>query len=119
MRFGLVLGVNVATAAKAGMARNMRERREGDVLRIAWRVAASWLAAILVLYLAFALAGPQAQGMIRLYLVPSIVAPTIRPEVPNTVAITGEVVESVSAENRSPSFSTAYFTSAPATQPGE
>ncbi|MEC7761015.1 MAG: hypothetical protein VX874_03755 [Pseudomonadota bacterium] len=60
IRLGLFVAVNVATAAIAGVVRVILERWGGQVARIGVRVAASWLAAILVLYLAFAVAGPAA-----------------------------------------------------------
>ncbi|MAM60159.1 hypothetical protein [Maritimibacter sp. UBA3975] len=60
IRLGLFVAANIATAAIAGLARSMLERWDGEVTRIGWRVAASWIAAILVLYLAFAMTGATA-----------------------------------------------------------
>ena len=60
IRLGLFVAANIATAALAGVLRVILERWDGDIPRIGARVAASWLAAILVLYLAFSVAGPAA-----------------------------------------------------------
>ncbi len=57
IRLGLFVAANIATAALAGVARAVLERWDAEVTRIGWRVAASWIAAILVLYLAFAMTG--------------------------------------------------------------
>lgn len=56
-RVGLLFGVHFALAAGAGLVRVTRERILHAATTIGWRIAASWLAAILVLYLAFSLAG--------------------------------------------------------------
>lgn len=60
IRLGLFVAANIATAALAGVVRVILERWDGQVARIGARIAASWLAAILMLYLAFAVAGPAA-----------------------------------------------------------
>jgi len=57
--------------------------------------------------------------MIRVYLVPSSVAPTRRPVCPKSTAITGESDVVVSARNVSPWALIAYSRSAPAAQPGD
>jgi len=57
-RVGLLFGVHFALSAGAGLVRYTRDRIAHPVTDIGWRVAASWLAAILVLYLAFTVAGP-------------------------------------------------------------
>lgn len=54
---GLVFAANLAVAASAGLARVIVERWPGEITVIALRIAASWVAAILVLFLAFALTG--------------------------------------------------------------
>lgn len=56
-RAGLLFGLHVALAAGAGLVRVTRETFRHRATDILWRVVASWLAAILVLYLAFALRG--------------------------------------------------------------
>jgi hypothetical protein len=55
---GLLFGANLATALAAGIARLALTRVEAGWMRIAWRVAASWIGAILMLTLAFEVAGP-------------------------------------------------------------
>lgn len=59
-RAGLLFGVHFALSAGAGLVRFTRERIAHPATDIGWRVAASWLAAILVLYLAFTFSGPGA-----------------------------------------------------------
>lgn len=54
---GLLFGVNLATAAAEGLARFAVLRVDAPWMRIGWRVAASWIAAILLLMLAFELTG--------------------------------------------------------------
>lgn len=56
-RAGLLFGLHFALAATAGLVRLARDHIRHRATDIAWRVAASWLAAILVLYLAFLLRG--------------------------------------------------------------
>jgi hypothetical protein len=56
-RAGLLFAVQFALAAGAGLVRLSRDRFAFHATDILWRVAASWGAAILVLYLAFALKG--------------------------------------------------------------
>ncbi len=51
---GLIFGANVAVAAPAALVASTLERWPRDWLSIGWRVAASWLAAICALVLAFA-----------------------------------------------------------------
>ena len=51
--FGILFGTNIAVACTAGLARYAMERYEADWMRIVWRVAESWIAAILMLILAF------------------------------------------------------------------
>ncbi|MBV7379569.1 hypothetical protein [Maritimibacter dapengensis] len=57
---GLLFGANVAVSATAGIVRVCRETWPGEATRIGARIIASWVAAILVLYLAFALSGTPA-----------------------------------------------------------
>lgn len=52
---GLLLGANLAVAAAAGLAAATLDRWPRHWLRIGWRVAASWLAAIALMVLAFEL----------------------------------------------------------------
>lgn len=54
-RVGLLFATHLALAAAAGAVRVSRDRFPHRATDILWRVFASWLAAILVLYLAFAL----------------------------------------------------------------
>lgn len=54
---GLIFAANLAVAASAGLARIIVERWPGEITVIGLRIAASWVAAILVLYLAFAIRG--------------------------------------------------------------
>ena len=55
IRAGIFFAANLTLAIAAGVIRWVTERWPGEVTRIGGRVAASWLAAILVLYLAFSL----------------------------------------------------------------
>ncbi|MBY6201639.1 hypothetical protein KUV65_09720 [Maritalea mobilis] len=57
IHLGLILGVNIAVALPAGAARVALDKVAAPWMRIGWRVAASWLGAILVLYLAFEMTG--------------------------------------------------------------
>lgn len=57
IRTGILLGVNLGVAAMAAVMAMVLERWDNPITRIGGRVAASWLAAILVLYLAFVLSG--------------------------------------------------------------
>lgn len=50
---GLLFGANLAVAAMAGLAAATLERWPFHWLRIGWRVAASWLAAVALMVLAF------------------------------------------------------------------
>ncbi|EAU46310.1 hypothetical protein R2601_25471, partial [Salipiger bermudensis HTCC2601] len=59
------------------------------------------------------------QGMMRVYFVPSSVAPRRSPDWPKITAITGESEVVVSAASVSPRSGVAYSTFAPAAQPGE
>jgi len=59
-RVGLLFGAHFGLAAGAGLVRLVRDRLDYPATIIGWRVMASWLAAILVLYLAFSVAGPGA-----------------------------------------------------------
>lgn len=52
---GLLLGANVAFAVVAAVASASLDRWPRDWLRVGWRIAASWLAAICALVLAFLL----------------------------------------------------------------
>lgn len=52
---GLLFGGNLATALAAGLANLGLTRVSGGLMRIGWRVAASWIGAILILTLAFEL----------------------------------------------------------------
>lgn len=54
---GLLFGANLATAAGAGLLHELRMRWPGQVTDIGLRIFGSWVAAILVLYLAFTLTG--------------------------------------------------------------
>jgi hypothetical protein len=55
---GLLFGANLATALAAGLSSNLAMTRvRAGWMRIGWRVAASWIGAILVLMLAFELTG--------------------------------------------------------------
>jgi len=54
-RLGLLFGFNFVLAAGAGIVRISRDRFPHRATDILWRVVSSWLGAILVLYLAFAL----------------------------------------------------------------
>ncbi|AHM03535.1 hypothetical protein roselon_01140 [Roseibacterium elongatum DSM 19469] len=57
IHLGLILGVNIAVALPAGAARVALDKVQAPWMRIGWRVVASWLGAILVLYLAVDLTG--------------------------------------------------------------
>ena len=50
---GILFGTNIAVAITAGAARYAMERYTAEWMRIVWRVAASWIAAMLMLILAF------------------------------------------------------------------
>ena len=50
---GIFFGINLSIAMIAGLARFAMEQVEAAWMRILWRIAASWLAAILVLLFAF------------------------------------------------------------------
>lgn len=54
---GLLFGANLATALAAGLCRLALQRIDAHWMRIGWRVAASWIGAILLLTLAFDLTG--------------------------------------------------------------
>ncbi len=54
---GLLFGANLATALAAGIANLALTRVEAAWMRIGWRVAASWIGAILMLTLAFEVTG--------------------------------------------------------------
>ncbi|MBV7409719.1 hypothetical protein [Maritimibacter sp. DP1N21-5] len=56
IRAGIFFAANAVVAVVAGAVRWITEHWPGEVTRIGGRIAASWLAAILVLYLAFAMA---------------------------------------------------------------
>ncbi len=55
---GLLFGANLAVAAMAGLAAATLERWPHAWLRIGWRVASSWLAAVALMVLAFELRLP-------------------------------------------------------------
>lgn len=57
IHLGLLLGVNIAVAVAAAAARFALDRVKAPWMRIAWRVVASWMGAVLALYLAFELTG--------------------------------------------------------------
>ncbi|TYB81634.1 hypothetical protein [Maritimibacter fusiformis] len=59
-RVGILFAANIALATVAGAARVSLERIVHPATRIAWRIAASWVAAILVLSLAFLMRAPGA-----------------------------------------------------------
>lgn len=52
---GVLYALNMVTVAVAALARLALDRVEAMWMRILWRIAASWIAAILILYLAFTL----------------------------------------------------------------
>lgn len=56
-RVGLLFGGHFALSAGAGVVRLARSRVAHPAMTIFWRVVASWIAAILVLYLAFSFRG--------------------------------------------------------------
>jgi hypothetical protein len=56
-RAGLMFGAHFALAAAAGLVRLTRDHVRHPATTILWRVVASWIAAIVVLYLAFSLRG--------------------------------------------------------------
>lgn len=60
IHIGLFLGTNMVLAVAAGLARLSLERVTAAWMGIGWRIVASWIAAVLVLVLAFALRGPLA-----------------------------------------------------------
>lgn len=60
IRTGVLFAANVALATVAGLVRISLERIPHPATRIGWRIAASWVAAILLLSLAFLIAGPGA-----------------------------------------------------------
>ena len=53
IHLGIFFGINLSIAMVAGMARFAIEQVDTTWMRILWRIAASWLAAILVLLFAF------------------------------------------------------------------
>ncbi len=57
IHLGLIFGANAAVALAAGIARLAMEKVPADWMRITVRVAASWIAAMLMLILAFTLRG--------------------------------------------------------------
>lgn len=57
-RAGLLFGFHLSLAAAAGLVRVLRERFDHPATLIGARIVASWIAAILVLYLAFSLSPP-------------------------------------------------------------
>lgn len=57
-RVGILFAANIGLASVAGAARVSLEGIAHPATRIAWRIAASWVAAILVLSLAFLMRGP-------------------------------------------------------------
>ena len=57
IHLGILFAANLAVACTAGAARFAMEQIEAAWMHILWRVAASWLAAILALFLAFTLRG--------------------------------------------------------------
>lgn len=56
---GILLAVILAPVCMAALARIAMERYPAPWMRILWRIAASWLAAILILHLAFTLTTPS------------------------------------------------------------
>jgi hypothetical protein len=54
---GILFGANLATALAAGVSNLAMTRVAAGWMRIGWRVAASWIGAILMLVLAFELSG--------------------------------------------------------------
>ena len=57
-RLGLLFGFHFMLAAVAGLVRYTRDQIDHPATTIGWRVVASWLAAILVLYVAFSFSAP-------------------------------------------------------------
>ena len=57
IHLGLLFGANATVALAAGIARLAMDRVQADWMRISLRVAASWIAAMLMLILAFTLRG--------------------------------------------------------------
>lgn len=57
IHLGLIFGANAAVALAAGISRLALDRVEAEWMRISVRVAASWIAAMLMLILAFTLRG--------------------------------------------------------------
>lgn len=57
IHFGLLLGANMTVAIAAGLARIALQRFPDPWMRIAWRIVASWICAVLVLVAAFAVRG--------------------------------------------------------------
>jgi len=55
IQLGMLFGANFSVAASAGVVRIFFDRINHAWIRIPWRIISSWLAAILVLYLTFAL----------------------------------------------------------------
>lgn len=53
VHLGLFVTMNLVVAVSAGLVRVSTDRFPADWMRIGWRVAASWIAAVMVLYLAF------------------------------------------------------------------
>lgn len=56
---GIFFGLNLTVAFSAAVVSASLQKWSVGWLRIAWRVAASWIAAILVLYLAFLISAPD------------------------------------------------------------
>ncbi|GHF05569.1 hypothetical protein GCM10016455_28560 [Aliiroseovarius zhejiangensis] len=55
IHLGILFAANLVVAVAAGLPRVVLEWRDDAWLRILWRVAASWIAAVLILFLAFTL----------------------------------------------------------------
>lgn len=55
IHLGILFGTNLVLAAASGAAALAMERVPAEWMRIGWRVVASWIGAILVLFLAFSL----------------------------------------------------------------
>ncbi|WP_148234735.1 hypothetical protein [Pseudooceanicola batsensis] len=53
IHLGLFLTANLAVAASAGLVRVSTDHVPAQWMRILWRIAASWIAAVLILYLAY------------------------------------------------------------------
>ncbi len=56
IHIGILFAANMVVAVAAGVPRAVLEWKDSRLVRIIWRTAASWIAAILILYFAFTVA---------------------------------------------------------------